>query len=88
MAHEDTVVQGSRVQKEARGCDARHLFGPLCLNRGSNPQCKQLPVLAWTVHTAFVPSQTAHDGQQKMQKLAPFSRGSGLLLLPAEFCLC
>ena len=36
MAHEDTVVQGSRVQKEARGCDARRLFDP----RFSQPWCE------------------------------------------------
>ena len=36
MAHEDTVVQGSRVQKEARGCDTRRRFDP----RFSQPWCE------------------------------------------------
>ena len=83
MAHEDTVVQGSRVQKEARGCDTRRRFDP----RFSQPWCESTmqtqkakrtdpegpmhnpnTVVALTVHTAFVPSQTAHDGQQKNAK--------------------
>ena len=96
MAHKDTVVQGSRVQKEAskrvrRQASLRFSFSqPWCESTMQTQKAKRTDpegpmhnantVVALTVHTAFVPSQTAHDGQHKMQKLAPFSRGSGLLL--------